>query len=255
MSSVVGSTPWAMMTLPAGAAPAASGSSRTTATMTSFHTIISEPPRPRGWISRDSATLEFARRRVKVRERLFARSHQPEALRLARALQQSAHLGAGRNPEASHHVFSIHERRRAGTGAWCLLPSLQEIPDERRPAPGRARRHARHRGGVHEVQQEQVTRVIAQVAKEAVAGAGRHVARGGQVSGTQMMANELLEHTAGASGEPEPLGDHARACGAEHVVLEEADAAVDQAACLRLGDVVKERGELEHLASSHAAPE
>ena len=70
-----------------------------------------------------------------------------------------------------------------------------------------------------------------------------------------MMANELLEHTAGACGEPEPLGDHARARGAEHVVLEEADAAVDQPARLRLGDVVKERGELEHLASPHAAPE
>src|SRR5438445_2333712 len=227
-----------MMILPAGAASAAIGSSRTTATITIFHTIISEPPRPRGWMSIVSATLEFARRRVKVRERLFTRGHQPEALRLARALQQTAHLGAGRDPEASHDVFSVHERRRAGTGPWRLTPSLQEIPDEGRPAPDRAGRHAPHRGGVHQVQQEQVARVLAQVAEEAVAGAGRHAARGGQVSGTQMMANELLEHTAGACGEPQPLGDHARARGAEHVVLEEAGAGGDPPARLPPGAVV-----------------
>src|SRR5436309_9519904 len=144
MSSVVGSTPWAMMTLPAGAASAAISSSRTTAAITIFHTIISEPPRPRGWISRVSATLEFARRRVKVRERLFPRGHQPEALRLARPLQQSAHLGAGRDPEASHDVFSVHERHRAGTGPRCLLPPLLVSPGVRRPARDRERRLAAH---------------------------------------------------------------------------------------------------------------
>src|SRR6266478_5996270 len=115
MSSVVGSTPWAMITLPAGAAPAATGSRRTAAAAAIFHTIISEPPRLRGWISRDSATLGFARRRVKVRECLRARGHEPQARRLARPLQQSAHLGPRRNPEVSHDVLSPDERRRPAT--------------------------------------------------------------------------------------------------------------------------------------------
>src|SRR5262250_1071248 len=106
-----------MTTLPAGAALAAIGSSRTTATTMILHAIIGSLlwilPGSRIEFSR-CATLGFAWRRVKVRERLFAGGDEPEALRLASALEQPADLGPGRNPEARHDVLAPHQRRRVG---------------------------------------------------------------------------------------------------------------------------------------------
>ncbi len=174
----------------------------------------------------------------------------PRRLRFARPVEQAADRGAGRQAEARHDVLAPHQRRRRGAGALASLPT-------RAGGPARLSRGARPSGATPRVTAAASTRVNSsrsrvssrEIPEEAIARARRHFPGRGQVPWAQMMANEPLEDAPGAGREPEPLADAARARGPQHVVLEEAHAAVDQPARLGLGDIVQQRRELEDLAS------
>src|SRR5207244_3708021 len=75
-----------------------------------------------GSISQGPATLGTARERVKVRQRLLARRHEPKALGFPRALEQPADGGAGRDAEALHDVLAPDERRRGGADLLRFFP-------------------------------------------------------------------------------------------------------------------------------------
>ena len=107
VSSVVGSTPCAMTTLPSGAAAgqAAGATSRRASSERTHETLLttiggaSSRERPKCW--QGVASLRRCQAGPSAgapagRERLLTRGHQPEGLGLARAGEQTAHLGARR---------------------------------------------------------------------------------------------------------------------------------------------------------------
>src|SRR5262247_2795235 len=197
MSSVVGSTPCAITTLPAGAALAGDTTSiATTVAAAIFHTIMRTLLDDRfgrfEWL-----TLEAARRRVKVRQRLVARGNEPQRLSLARPLEKTPDGRARLEPEPLHDVRAPEQRRRVDA-SWLLFPAAQQVADQHRAAPDRAGRDTRDRRRVDQHEQEQIARVLAQVAIEAVARPRGHAAGRCQMHGAQMMAHEPLEHADGA---------------------------------------------------------
>src|SRR2546422_5872917 len=90
MSSVVGSTPCAMTTLPAGAALDATGHRSVAINATAIRQIIGSLLERGVRILRVSATLGSVRRGVKVRQCLLARGHEPEGLGFPRPVEQPA---------------------------------------------------------------------------------------------------------------------------------------------------------------------
>src|SRR5262245_3520305 len=250
MSSVVGSTPCAITTLPAGAALADDTTSiATTVAAAIFHTIMRSLLDDRfgrfEWL-----TLGAARRRVKVRQRLVARGDEPQRLSLARPLEKTPDRRAGLEPEPLHDIGAPEQRRRVEAGRL-LFPAAQQIADQHCAAPDRAGRDTRDRRGVDQHEQEQIARVLTQVAIEAVARPRGHAAGCRQVHGAQMVPQEPLEYTDGAGRQLESRADGPGALGADHVVLEEADASVDHAPRLRLGGVMQQRGVLQDTPGAY----
>src|SRR5438067_2963506 len=225
MSSDVGSTPCAMTTCPAGAAKAAAGNAtaRTSAAMLRQRHMRT-PPREREMSSVWTApTLGFARERVKIRERVFSRPQAPEVLGLAQPREHPPDRRAGREPEPRHHVLAPEERGRRADGVH-FHKSGEKLAEQARAAPDAEGRGARHGGGVDEREEQEVLSVLGEVTIDAVARPVGHRSRGRQVHRAQVVAHEPLEDLHGARPQPQPLADRARARGADHVVLEEADA-------------------------------
>src|SRR5213080_5301495 len=264
MSSVVGSTPWAMTTLPAGAAAAPSGTSRVRARATRVRRRViarllgiegDRSPSSSGKSSgRVPDNLGVRRQRVKVGERLVACLQPSERLSLSHPRERPADRGTGGEAEPVHDVLAPEERRRR-LDRLQLLPAAEEVADQQRAPPDTPRRGAGHRGRVGQREQQQVLRVLAQVAIEAGARAVRQPPRGAEVHRTQVVAHEALEHPERPLGQAQPSADRAGALGADHVVVEEPHATLDQAPRLGLGHVVEERAELEHLAARDATAE
>src|SRR5439155_13709767 len=135
MSSVEGSTPCASTTLPSGGANAAGGvASISTSTSPTRQAFI----RKASSVGRDSmpsirnvqgcspATLGIAIGRVKVAERLVARAHETERLRLARPAQQRSDRRPGAQTEARHDIVTP-EQRRGGDGGALLRPTRHQV--------------------------------------------------------------------------------------------------------------------------------
>src|SRR4029453_2209608 len=185
-SSVVGSTPWAIVTMagdaartPTGIASATERSARTRSAM-GVGTRMT-PPGERE-IDRSSAMLGGGLGGVKAgtvpREKsqgLLARRHQPQGLRLTRAGEEPANRGPRREPERGHDVRAADERRRRGErpllgGAPLQLPGAPPRraagPHPAVAAPDLQRIAAAQAGGVREREQQQLPRVLAEVAEE-----------------------------------------------------------------------------------------
>src|SRR2546430_13958837 len=111
-SSVVGSTPWAMTTLPAGAAAAWSGTRRVRVkTTTVRHTPIENLLMRGDRLRLSPANLGFPRQGVKVRERLGPCRHPAERLSLPHPREPPADGGARGKAAPGHDVRAPHERR------------------------------------------------------------------------------------------------------------------------------------------------
>ena len=97
-------------------------------------------------------------------------------------------------------------------------------------------------------QQQQVARVLAEIAEESIARAAGHLA------GLRRGASGADDGAPGATGrrrprgQPQALADARDPLRADDVVLEEPDAPADHPPRLGLGHVVQQRGELECLA-------
>ena len=95
-------------------------------------------------------------------ERLLARAHEPQGLRLPRPLEQPAHRRARRKMEGLHDVLTAEQRRRRG-GAGLRLGAGHQ-PTDHRPAlarPDRQGRPSGERGRVGQGQEQQIGRVVA----------------------------------------------------------------------------------------------
>src|SRR5260370_38405806 len=101
-----------MITLPAGAANAVTGRTRAGTSVTMIRQKRIERLLTRGrWMPcRTAPTLGFARERVKVGERVRARPHPSEVLRLAHPREQPADRRPGRQRQPGHHVLTAEER-------------------------------------------------------------------------------------------------------------------------------------------------
>src|SRR5439155_876884 len=108
MSSVVGSTPCAMTTWPAGAADA-----------------------PRGTRSVRARATRVWRR---VIERLLARLHPAERLGLPHPRERAADRGSGGETQPAHDILAPEERR-CRLDRLLLLPAAEEVAEQRRPPP------------------------------------------------------------------------------------------------------------------------
>src|SRR5260370_3740140 len=183
-----------MITWPAGAANAVTGRTRAGTSVTMIRQKRIERLLTRGrWMPcRTAPTLGSARERVKVGERVRARPHPSEVLRLAHPREQRADRRPGREPQAVHHVLTAEERWRRAHDLL-LREAGQEVAQEAGAAPDAERRGAGHRGGVDERQEQEVLRVLREVAVEAVARAAGHPAGGLEVHRAEVVAHEALQ--------------------------------------------------------------
>ncbi len=148
----------------------------------------------------------------------------------------------------SHHVLAPEQRWRRVSFERLASGSPEEVADDSDRRQVDEGRLAGHGGPVDEGQQEQVARLVAEVAEEPIARSPGHRAGLGEVHGPQVVAHQALQHVDHPLGQAQPLADGPGALGADDVVLEEPDAPADHLPRLRLGHVVQQRGELQRLA-------
>src|SRR3990170_2899925 len=267
-SSEVGSTPWAMTTLPSGAAQPAPGAARTT----SAAAKAAQRPVQIMPASLDSGTVDATSRptlggvlrgvkRVvphppDIGQGRLSRCHGADSLGLAEETKQPADLGARRQLQGLHRFAAVQEqwcRQRGGL----LAMARHELAHGAalRAAPHGQRRVAPQRRRIGEGEEQEIARVVPEVPEEAIAGATAHGARLGQMHGAQVMADEALEHARHPPRQAKPLRNRDDPLGAEDVVAEKARAPALDAPGLRLGDIVEQRRQLERFTPRGAVTE
>src|SRR2546422_10145871 len=158
MSSVVGSTPCAITTWPAGAADAPRGTRSVRARATKvwrrvIERLLYEGDRFQSSSGRSTGrvpdNLGVRGQGVKVGERLLARLHPAERLGLPHPRERAADRGAGAETQPAHDILAPEERRRRLDGLL-LLPAAEEVAEQRRPPPDAERLGAGHGGRVRQ---------------------------------------------------------------------------------------------------------
>src|SRR5215510_14974181 len=149
VSSVVGSTPWAMTTLPCGAAAAGPATSeraiaRVNSLRQSIQTsleiglLLKLASTPKGALLYEAVPRSVKRAApcpADGGDRLFPRADPPDRLRLPQFSEESTDLGPGPNPSYRHDLVAVEERGRDGR-RHRLLPSLHQRADHRASRAG-----------------------------------------------------------------------------------------------------------------------
>ena len=179
-------------------------------------------------------------------ERLLTGGDETQGLGFAGPGEETAHRRARREPERRHHVFSPEKRRHRGQRLLLGGARHQGAEHPSAPvAPEVERGIAAEGGGVDEGEEQQVRPLGVEVTEEAMARAARDLAGLGQMHGSQVMADQALDHRGGTAREPQALRHRECTRGADDVVADESHASVRLGSRLGLGHVVEQRGELE----------
>src|SRR6266540_3012351 len=177
----------------------------------------------------------------------------PQGLGLAKETQEPAELGPRLQPERFHRFAAVEERRRGDRSGLLGVTGHQLAHDASAGSlPYAHRRIAAQRPRVGQREEQEIERLVAEVAEKAIAGPARHRAGHGQVHGAEMLAHQALQHGSEPAREPPSGRDLTDPLGATDVVTKKSRSTILHGAGLGLGDVVEERGQLEGLPTSDA---